>query len=91
MGELIKIKSFEKNIIKSLNNNIPVSFDDNKKLSIFVIVLLELLFKNNINISNQILNYLKNDNIINKEIFNDEYTKIKFMLSNMVKTLSQNK
>ena len=88
MGELIKIKSFEKNIIKSLNNNIPVSFDDNKKLSIFVIVLLELLFKNNINISNQILNYLKNDNIINKEIFNDEYTKIKFMLSNMVKTLS---
>ena len=90
MSELIKIKSFEKNIIKSLNNNIPVSFDDNKKLSIFVIVLLELLFKNNINISNQILNYLKNDNIINKEIFNDEYSKIKFMLSNMVKTLSPN-
>lgn len=88
MCELIKIKSFEKNIIKSLNNNIPVSFDDNKKLSIFVIVLLELLFKNNINISNQILNYLQNDNIINKEIFNEEYTKIKFMLSNMVKTLS---
>jgi|SaaInlStandDraft_6_1057023.scaffolds.fasta_scaffold03455_5 serine/threonine protein kinase len=88
MSELIKIKSFEKNIIKSLNNNIPVSFDDNKKLSIFVIVLLELLFKNNINISNQILNYLKNDNIINKEIFDDEYSKIKFILSNMVKTLS---
>mgnify|MGYP006416601627 FL=1 len=90
MSKLIKLKSFEKNIIKSLNNNIPVSFDDNKKLSIFVVVLLELLFKNNINISNQILNYLKNDNIINKEIFNDEYSKIKFMLSNMVKTLSPN-
>jgi len=88
MNELIKIKSFEKNIIKSLNNNIPVSFDNNKKLSIFLIVLLELLFKNNINIQNQILNYFKNNNIINNEIFNDEYTKIKFMLSNMVNTLS---
>ena len=83
MSKLIKLKSFEKNINKLLNNNIPVSFDDNKKLSIFVVVLLELLFKNNINISNQILNYLKNDNIINKEIFNDEYSKIKFMLSNI--------
>lgn len=88
MSEIVKLQSFEKKIISSLNNNIPNYFDNNKKLSIFVIVLLELLFSNNINIKNQILKYLNNENIINKELLNVEYSKIKFILSNIVKSNS---
>ena len=87
MAELIKIKSFEKNIINSLSK-ISSNMGSTQKLSVFVIVLLEELFKNNINICNQIKLFLENENILNKTVFNEEYTKIKFMISKIVKSLS---
>jgi serine/threonine protein kinase len=85
MCEIVKKKSFEKNIIKTLNN---ISNDDNKKkLSIFVVAMLEIIFKNNKNISEKIINFLDSDNILHDDIFNDDFVKIKYNIIEMIKSL----
>jgi serine/threonine protein kinase len=85
MCEIVKKKSFEKNIIATLNN---ISNDDNKKkLSIFVVAMLEIIFKNNKSISEKIINFLNNDNILHDGVFNVEYVKIKYTIIEMIKSL----
>ena len=81
--ELVKTTSFEKKIINSLNN-IPNDIENNKKLSILVLVLFEILYKNNIEIKNKICNYLIKKNILDNDILSSEYSKLKFILSKML-------
>ena len=81
--DLVKISSFEKKIISSLND-IPEDFDNNKKLSILTLVLFEILYKNNPNIKNKIFNYLINKNILHDIVLNSEYSKLKFILEKMI-------
>ena len=85
---LVKITSFEKKIINSLND-IPNDTDNNKKLSMLILVLFEILYKNNPNIKNKICNYLVNKNILDNTILSSEYSKLKFMLEKMIVTKDQ--
>jgi serine/threonine protein kinase len=85
---LVKITSFEKKIINSLND-IPNDIDNNKKLSILVLVLFEILYKNNPNIKNKICNYLINKNILDDTILGSEYSKFKFVLEKMIISTDQ--
>jgi serine/threonine protein kinase len=80
---LIKTTSFEKKIINSLNN-IPSDIDNNKKLSILILVLFEILYKNNPGVKNKICDYLIKKNILDDDILNSEYSKLKFILSKMI-------
>lgn len=79
---IVKISSFEKIVTNSLIN-IPNDNDNNKKLSMLIIVLLEILYKNNTDIKNKICNYLMSKNILDDEILSSEYSKLKYVLEKM--------
>ena len=80
---LVKTTSFDKKIINSLNN-IPNDIENNKKLSILVLILFEILYKNNIEIKNKICNYLIKKNILDGSVLSSEYSKLKFILEKML-------
>ena len=80
---IVKTTSFDKKIINSLNN-IPNDIENNKKLSILVLILFEILYKNNIEIKNKICNYLIKKNILDDDILSSEYSKLKFILEKML-------
>ena len=86
---LVKTTSFEKKIINSLNN-IPNDIENNKKLSILVLILFEILYKNNIEIKNKICNYLIKKNILDSDILSSEYSKLKFILEKMIISIEPN-
>jgi hypothetical protein len=74
-------------IFNNLNNKQKTNISKDVQLSILVMVLLELLFKNNKNKLNKILNLLNKYNLLDNNI-EYNYSDIKFKLKYMINSLN---
>ena len=65
----------------SLNNKIPLDFTKEKKMSLIISSMSELLFKKDERKHQQILKFLVDKNIIDKEVLNEKYNTFRNGLS----------
>ena len=65
-----------------------LSITKEKKLSLLVIVLLEINFGNNNSLFNKIIEYLTNSKIIDCDITSDEYINARTKLFNLINDLN---
>lgn len=72
----------------TLYNNLSTHLSKEKKLSLLVIVLLELTFSSNNTVFNQIIDYLTKSKILDDSINTYEYTNAKTNLLNLISNLN---
>lgn len=72
------------------NDNLTKDLSKDKKLSLLVSVLLEIVFGNNSVIYEQTLDYLIKTNVIDSDIENEEYSSTRLRLFNMITQMNSN-
>ena len=78
------------NLIKkiSLDDNFPEEFNKEKKMSLLIVVLLEIIFDENKDKLDSIYKYLDTNKLINLDVINNKYLDIRNNLNSIVQTLN---
>lgn len=71
---------FQKNMINLFNKE--------KKMSILIVTLLEIIFKKDNNKLNNILQFLKNNNLLEFDVINENYRDLRENIANLIKTFN---
>ena len=81
-NNLARLESFELKLSSEISKE--------KKMSLLIVVLLQMIFNENSSKLEKIYNFLNNKNILDIEVTNNNYSDIRTNLSFMIETLNQN-
>lgn len=81
-NNLLKLELFE--------STLPIEISKEKKMSLLIVVLLQMVFNNNSDKLEQIYTFLNKKNILDIDVTKDNYLGIRTNLSFMIETLNKN-
>jgi hypothetical protein len=70
------------------NEKIPKNFNKEKKMSLLVAVLLEIVFNDDVEKLNKIYSYLDNSNIFDIDVTTQKYSEIRLNLGNLIQSIN---